>query len=71
MVRYFVKVNCATVRLTGVLTYFEQYRDTGFTNSLVKAEKIAATLNIESELKTTLRSKRRKIFECEEADLPI
>ena len=51
--------------------YFEQYRDTGFTNSLVKAKEIADKLNIESELKTTLRSKRRKIFECKEADLSI
>jgi hypothetical protein len=51
--------------------YFEQYRDTGFTNSLAKAKEIADKLNIESELKTTLRSKKRKIFECEEADLPI
>jgi hypothetical protein len=28
--------------------YLEQYRDTGFTNSLVKAEEIPAKLNIES-----------------------
>jgi len=57
--------------MTGGLMYFEQYRDTGFTNSLVKAKEIADKLNIESELKTTLRSKRRKIFECKEADLSI
>jgi hypothetical protein len=49
----------------------EQYRDTGFTNSLAKAKEIANKLNVETELKTTLRSKRRKIFECEEADLTI
>jgi hypothetical protein len=65
-----VEVNCATVHLTGVLMHIEQYRDTGFTNSLAKAIEIADKLNVESELKTTLRSKRR-IFECEEADLPI
>jgi hypothetical protein len=47
--------------------YFEQHRDTGLTDSLVKATEFAEKLNIESELKTTLRSKRRKIFECEEA----
>jgi predicted aspartyl protease len=57
--------------MTGVLMYFEQYRDTGFTIYLVKAKEIADKLNIESELKTTLRSKRRKTFECEETDLPI
>jgi len=51
--------------------YFEQYRNSGFTNSLVKAEEIAAKLNIESELKTTLRNKRRKIFECEEYNKQI
>jgi hypothetical protein len=50
--------------------YFEQYRDTTLANSLVKAEEDADKLNIESELKTTLRSKRRKILECEEADAP-
>ena len=65
MVRHFVKVTCATVHLTGVLMYIEQYRDTGFTNSLVKATEIADKLNVESELKTTPPSKRRKIFECE------
>lgn len=65
-----VKFNCATVHLTGVLMYFEQYRDTTLANSLVKAEEDADKLNIESELKTTLRSKRRKILECEEADAP-
>jgi len=69
LVQYFVKVNCVTVHLTGGLMHFEQY--TGFTDSLVTANEIADKLNIESELKTALRSKRRKIFECKEADLPI
>ena len=40
--------------------YSEQYRDTGFTDSLVKAKETADKLNIESELKTTFRAREER-----------
>ena len=56
-------IDIAITQVKGILSYFEKYRDTGFSEALVKAKEIAVEMNVDPVFPHRREIRRKKHFD--------
>ncbi|KAK2664532.1 hypothetical protein Ddye_003106 [Dipteronia dyeriana] len=66
-----MNINDAISLLKGLITYFEEYRERGFDEAMIEAEKIAIEMKIKSKFHETHVRSKKKFFDEIASDEPI
>ena len=66
-----MNINDAISLLKGLITYFEEYRERGFDEAMIEAEKIVIEMEIKSKFHETCVHSKKKFFDEIASDEPI